>query len=229
MDPALITITAPHSAEAEQFRLLKNNILFPEKRDPAKCIMITSTAPMEGKSFVAANLAVAIANSLDEYVLLVDCDLRRPTLHKLFGYDQAAGLSQYLAEEKKLSEILIKTNLGKLTLLPAGTIPHNPSELLSSGLMRQLIKEARQRYSDRFIIFDTPPPYITSEVNALARQVDGVIIVIRNGQTKKKAVEALVNVYGREKILGAVHNFSPKPPGYKYHSIYQYHAAGKHV
>ncbi len=217
----LVTLTKPDSIEAEQFRLLKNNILFPEKGTPPRSIMITSASPGEGKSFVASNLAVSIAQNIDEHVLLMDCDLRSPKIHSIFNLPQGPGLSEYLSQEMLLSPLLVKTFVSKLTILPAGSIPKNPSELLSSEQMRKLIREVRLRYRDRYIIIDTPPPYITSEANALVRQVDGVIMVIRHGKTRKKDVEDIINIYGREKIIGVVQNFAEKRTGYGY-GYYKY-------
>ncbi len=216
IDSTLVTLAAPRSLEAEQFRLLKNNILFPENGSPPRSIMVTSPSPEEGKSFVAANLAVSIAQSIDEHVLLMDCDLRKSTLHELFGLHVKYGLSDYLATGRTLSSVLKKTYIDKLTILPGGKIPHNPSELLSSEQMRRLMNEVKQRYSDRYIIIDTPPPYITSEGNALVRNVDGIILVVRNGKTRKKDVEDVIQIYGKEKILGVVYNFAEKSPGYGY-------------
>jgi exopolysaccharide/PEP-CTERM locus tyrosine autokinase len=216
-NPALVTATKPHSPASEQFRLLKNNILFPEKGNPPKTIMVTSASPHEGKSFVAANLAVSIAQSIDEYVLLMDCDLRSPTIHTLFGYDdKGQGLSDYLANSIPLSSVLKKTSVNKLTLLTAGQIPSNPSELLSSDQMRRLLHEVKLRYNDRYVIIDTPPPYMTSETNAIARFVDGIILVVRQGKTRTKEVADILDIYGREKILGVVTNFSKKTIGYGY-------------
>ncbi len=212
----LVTGLKPQSVEAEQFRQLKNNILFPEKGNPPRSIMITSTSPSEGKSFVAANLAVSIAQGIDEFVFLMDCDLRKPSIHSLFGLNDSQGLAEYLNGKKPLSDLLTKTFLDKLTLLPAGKIPPNPSELLSSDQMRRLIHEVKQRYSDRYIIIDTPPPYLTSETSAIARQVDGIVIVVRQGKTNKKAVFDLIDIYGRDKIIGVVYNFAKKRIGYGY-------------
>jgi len=216
IDPVLVTGLEPQSIEAEQFRLLKNNILFPEKGNPPKSIMITSFSPSEGKSFVAANLAISIAQNIDEYVLLLDCDLRSPSIQPMFGLEGNPGLSEYLSKGKPLSSLLVKTFLDKLTILPAGEIPTNPSELLSSDRMKKLIREIKLRYSDRYIIFDTPPPHLTSETNAIARQVDGIVIVIKQGQTRKKDVLDLIDIYGKEKILGVVYNFARKRTGYGY-------------
>jgi len=216
VDASLVTVTRPHSAEAEQFRQLKNTILFPEKGEPPRTIMVTSASPSEGKSFVSSNLAVSIAQSIDEYVLLMDCDLRKPSIHSRFGYSEIDGLSEYLSSAKPLSSLLVKTFLDKLTILPGGTIPSNPSELLSSEQMRRLLHEVRLRYSDRYIIIDTPPPSMTSETNALARQVDAVIIVIREGMTRVKDVQNIIDIYGKEKIFGVVKNFSKPKSRYGY-------------
>jgi protein-tyrosine kinase len=208
IDPMLVTGLNPQSMESEQFRLLKNNILFPEKGTVPKCIMITSTAPGEGKSFVAANLAITLSQSMDEYVLLMDCDLRAPAIHSMFGYNNPHGLSEYLSKAKPLSSLLVNSFMDKLKVLPAGQIPDNPSELLSSEQMRRLIHEVKLRYSDRYIIIDTPPPSLTSETSAISRQVDGIVIVIKQGQTRKKDILNVIDIYGREKILGIVYNFA---------------------
>lgn len=221
VDKSLVSVLNPDSKEAEQFRLLKNNILFPETGLPPKSIMVTSSSPNEGKSFVASNLAASIAQSIDEYVVLMDCDLRKPTIHKIFGLSGKDGLSQYLLNQKPLSTMLLKTFINKLTILPAGPIPRNPSELLSSGHMRNLIHEMTLRYNDRYIIIDTPPPYITSEASVISRHVDGIIIVIRHGKTRKKDVADIIDIYGKEKIIGVVQNFAEKRPGYGY-GYYKY-------
>ncbi len=226
IDPMLVAALKPQSVEAEQFRLLKNNILFPEKGTPPKCIMITSSSPGDGKSFVAANLAISLSQNIDEHVLLVDCDLRSPSIHSLFGLGNTKGLSEYLSRAEPLSSLLVKTALNKLTLLPAGEIPSNPSELLSSEHMRQLIHEFKQRYNDRYIIIDTPPPYLTSETGAISRQVDGIVIVVQQGRTRKQDLLDLIDVYGRDKIMGVVYNFARKKVGYGY-GKYGYGQYGK--
>ena len=219
LDANLITHLTPHSFEAEQFRILKTTILFPHKGIPPRTIMVTSTSPGEGKSFVASNIAISIAKSIDEHVLLMDCDLRLPSLHKRFGFTDIPGLSEYLRGKISLGSILKKTPINKLSLLPAGKPPANPSELISSEQMRRLIHEVKNRYEDRYIIIDSPPPYLTAEANALARQVDGIVIVVKTGKTKRADVQDLIDTYGREKILGVVKNFSERQQGFK---KYQY-------
>ncbi len=215
----VVAYSRPHSPEAEQFRMLKTTILFPDKALPPRTIMITSSAPGEGKSFVAANLAVSMANGIDEHVLLMDCDLRKPTLHRLFGFsDKLSGLTEYLTHGVPLVDILRKTRVPKLTLLPCGTPPPNPSELISSEQMKKLILEVKSRYPDRYIIIDAPPPDVTAEANALARQVDAIIIVVKTGYSKKTALKDIVETYGREKILGVVKNYAEKTKLYDYGS-----------
>lgn len=224
LDNSIVIHSKPHSIEAEQFRILKNSILFPDNGNPPRSIMVTSTAPGEGKSFVAANLAVSIAKSIDEYVLLMDCDLRMPSIHLKFGYSDSdlPGLSEYLSEAKPLSSILKRTAIDKLSFLPAGKPPDNPSELISSDQMKNLLNEVKARYEDRYIIIDSPPPYLTSEANALARQVDAIVIVVKTGKTKKGDLQDLIDTYGRKKILGVVKNFADQHKRYGNKSSYGY-------
>jgi capsular exopolysaccharide synthesis family protein len=176
--------------------------------------MVTSTAPGEGKSFIASNLAISIAQSIDEHVLLMDCDLRKPSIDAMFGFNDVNGLSEYLLTAKPISSLLLATFLNKLKILPAGHIPDNPSELLSSDLMKNLLGEVKSRYEDRYIIVDTPPPYVTSETSALARQIDGIILVVRQGRTIKQDILDVIEIYGRDKIIGVVYNDAKALIGY---------------
>lgn len=218
----LISVQKPHSMEAEQFRVLKNSLLFLESGDPPRSIMVTSTSHGEGKSFVASNLAVAIASSIDDHVLLVDCDLHKPTVHSMFGLANKKGLSNYLTQGGPLSSFMVKTFLEKLTVIPGGTRPSNPSELISSEQMRRLIEEVEVRYNDRYILLDAPPPLITSETNALAKHVDGILLVVKHGHTQKDRIQDIIDLYGREKILGVVYNFARGKFGLDYGYKYRY-------
>ncbi len=218
----LISVQKPHSLEAEQFRVLKNSLLFPESGNPPRTIMVTSTSHGEGKSFVASNLAVAIASSIDEHVLLVDCDLHNPTIHTMFGLKNNKGLSTFLTQDKSLSSLMKKTFLRKLTVLPGGPPPANPSELISSEQMRRLVNEVKARYDDRYIILDAPPPLITSETNALAKQVEGILLVVKHGYARKDRIQDIIDIYGREKMLGVVYNFAKDKFGLNYSDKYRY-------
>ena len=207
MDPALITYHDPASVEAEIFKILRSNILFPQTGKPPRSIMITSATPGDGKSFVAANLAISIAQGVEEHVLLIDCDMRRSSIHQKFGlHGDVPGLSDFLSKGQTLASLLKKTAVDKLTILPGGVAPHNPSELLSSQAMQHLLKETQNRYSDRYIIVDSPPPQLTAETTALAKYIDGIIIVVRYGSTPKDLVAELVEKLGRDKIIGVVMN-----------------------
>ena len=207
IDPHLITYHDPGSVEAEIFKILRTNILFPKTGHPPRTIMVTSAIPGDGKSFVAANLAISIAQGVEEHVLLMDCDMRRSSIHNCFGYrDTVPGLSDYLSNRQPLEHLLIKTVVDKLTILPGGIPPHNPAELLSSQAMKNLLRETKERYKDRYIIVDSPPPQLTAETAALAKTIDAIIVVVKYASTPKDLVKELIDKLGREKIIGVVMN-----------------------
>jgi protein-tyrosine kinase len=228
IDPNLVVYHDPSSVEAEIFKILRNNILFPKEGTPPPSIMVTSAIPGDGKSFVAANLAISIAQGVEEHVLLMDCDMRRSTIHRSFGFDDdVPGLSEYLSKGIQLPALLKKTVVDKLTILPGGTTPSNPSELLSSQAMKALLEQVKNRYHDRFIIVDSPPPHLTAETKALAKHVDGIIIVVRSGKTPKSLVDKLMEKLGREKILGVVLNGHRIPVMERYgYGRYKYYKKG---
>jgi protein-tyrosine kinase len=206
IDKNMVTLLKPQSFEAEQFKILRTNLLFPSSGKSPRTIMVTSSVPDEGKSLIAANLAVSIAQSIQEYVLLIDCDIRRPCIHTQFGFGDVPGLSDHLSKGIPVSSLLLKTKVNKLSILPGGTLHHNPSELVSSQQMSRLLQEVKYRYSDRFIVIDSPPPKLTAETSALSRQVDGVLLVIEFGRTSREMVSDLVKTIGKEKIIGIVLN-----------------------
>lgn len=208
IDGKLITLLKPHSYESEQFKMLRTKLLFPNSGNPPRSVMVTSAALEEGKSFVSANLAISIAQTTDRYVLLMDCDLRTPCVHSLFGFNEMPGLSEYLSGEMALSSLLLRTNINGLTILPGGAPPHNPSELLSSEKMSELIEEVKAKYNDRYIIIDSPPPLIMAGTTVIARQVDGIVVVVKYGSTPADLVTELIDTVEKEKILGIVMNES---------------------
>ena len=210
IDEDIVAYAESDSIEAEQFKMLRTNILFPVSGKPPRLILVTSAMPGEGKSFVAANLAVSIARNINEHVLLVDCDLRKPCIHTRFGYKNVQGLSEYLSRNIPLASLLLKTKIEKLTLLPGGKIPDNPSELLSSEAMKELLVEVKERYKDRIIIIDSPPPQLTAETNVIARLVDGILLVVKYGFTKREMVAEMIARLGKEKVLGVVFNWLSK-------------------
>jgi protein-tyrosine kinase len=226
IDPSLVSLVDPDGYEADLFRLLRTRILFPQPQagDPPRTILVTSALAEEGKSFVAANLAINMARNVDQHVLLVDCDLRKPTIHSKFGFNGIKGLSEYLSSSVELSSLLIKSSVDKLTILPSGAPPQNPSELISSAKMAALIQELKTRYHDRYIILDSPPPMMAPETSAIAKSVDGILLVVKYGATSMDLVEELMTHLDREKIIGAVINqFNTREfRRYSYNKYYRY-------
>jgi capsular exopolysaccharide synthesis family protein len=219
---SLVTISAPDSAEAGDFKVLRGQILFPRDRKVPHSILVTSAFPGEGKSFIASNLAATLALSEDEHVLLVDADLRRAKVHRLFGSPNVRGLHDYLIEAKGLDELLVKTGIEKLSILTAGKVPRNPSELLSSNMMVRFLEEAKHKYKEHFVIIDSPPSQITSEVKFLSEHVDGIIFVVLAQKTPRRDISRAFDSLGRDKILGIVFNgYDQGRKGYhKYYDQY---------
>ena len=223
---SIVMLSAPDSADAETFKVLRGQILFPKDRKVSRSMLVTSTFPAEGKTYVASNLATALAMSIDDYVLAIDADLRRPRLHNMFGYSKVKGLHDYLVGNAPLDELIIKTGIDKLSVLPAGKPPRNPTELVSSNMMVKFLEEVKELNQDRFIIIDSPPSSVTAESKFLAQHVDGIIFVVMANKTPRKDIEKAIDNLGREKILGIVFN------GYEqvrksYHRYYDRYYKGK--
>ena len=201
----LITQLNPRSPISEQYRTLRTNLEFSSVDNPLKSILVTSSSPSEGKSMTTANLAVVYAQQ-GLKVLLIDADLRKPTVHYTFRLDNLRGLSNILVNEATIEETAYATGIGNLDVISSGPIPPNPSELLGSKRMEGLIQEASSSYD--LIIFDTPPVLAVTDAQILGNVVDGTILVIRSGQTEYelaiKAKEALEPA--RAKLLGTVLN-----------------------
>jgi protein-tyrosine kinase len=192
---------------SEIFKVLRSRILHPHNTEKSiKTVMITSAVPKEGKSFVTANLGISLAQGMDQHSLLVDCDLRRPSLASLLGVSKSFGLTDYLRDDVPLPNLIMKTIIDKLSIIPSGRPPLNPSELLSSAKMMALSDELAQRYDDRIIILDSPPIMVAAESSVLAGLVDAVILVVREGVSKKNEIQKTIDTIGKNKILGMVYN-----------------------
>lgn len=204
---SLVVLKNPGSVAAEQFRFLRSQIVRPQEGSPPRTILITSSLQGEGKTFTACNLAVTIALGLDEHVLLVDADLRSPTMHTLFGLDlPQKGLANHLEHNEPLENLLLNTSINKLTLLPAGPETENPAELLSSKRMHALISQVRDRYPDRFVIFDSPPVNLAPETMAIANEVDAVFLLLLRGKTPRQVARATMERFKKEKLFGLIFN-----------------------
>ncbi|WP_334329716.1 CpsD/CapB family tyrosine-protein kinase [Companilactobacillus sp. HBUAS59699] len=201
----LITYNHPQDAVAEQFRTVRTNIQFTAVDKQIKSIVFTSSAPSEGKSTVSNNFAVTCADQGSK-VVLIDSDLRRPTIHKTFGIDNRIGLSNYLLGTAKVDEILQPALVRNLSIIPSGPIPPNPSELLGSNRLKQLLKELEERFD--ILILDAPPVNTVTDTQVLASVVDGVVMVVPQGIAIKAGVrhakESLELVHAH--IIGAIMN-----------------------
>jgi protein-tyrosine kinase len=210
VDSHVVCITEPHSLAAEQYKKLRARILRATTKEVHNTIMITSSDVGEGKSLTAVNLAVALSSEFDYTVLLVDADLRKPSIHKYLGIGQRKGLSNYLKGEVPLADVLVKTGIGKLVLLPSGDPQENATELLSSERMKMLVRELKARYRDRYIIFDSSPLLATADPISLGGLMDNVLFVIQEGRTSQKAIMQALSLTKGWNILGAVFNNVPE-------------------
>ena len=205
-DDKLVVFSDPSSTLSENFRLLRAQILYPPSGKPYKKILITSTMPGSGKSFVCANLGISLAQGLDQHALLVDCDLRRSKLAAMFNCPTSRGLVNHLRDGEDLGRLIAKTGMRKLSLIPSGPQPANPAELLGSAKVDRMFAELSSRYNDRFILIDTPPTQEASETAVLAQHVDGVVLVIRWGLGDRGPLKQLVDSLDQDKIIGVVFN-----------------------
>lgn len=209
LSPLIIVHWQPESLIVEQIKRIRTHILHYSKTpSPPRTIMVTSALSGEGKSLLAANVAVTIAQGLTETVLLVDSDMRNPTLHEYFGRPQNPGLSDYLATALELNDVIQETQIPRLRFIAGGGRKKNPIELISSERMAGLISHVREEDGNRFIVFDTTPIALTNEPRILAKVVDGVILVVRQGVTNRNAVKEAISFLEKDKIIGMVLNGS---------------------
>ncbi len=203
---SLVTISNPRSPISEAYRTLRTNLEFSSLDKPLKTMVVTSAGPEEGKSTTLANLAVTLAQA-EKKVILVDCDLRRPSQHEIFGVANGVGLTSMVVDEEAFKNPpLQETPAPNLKLLPSGPLPPNPSELLGSRRMEEIIATLRERAD--LVLFDAPPIIAVTDAAVLASKVDGVLLVIRAGTTKRdhaqRAKALLEKVNAR--LVGAVLN-----------------------
>lgn len=205
-EPTLAAVAAPLSHVAEEYRKIKETLVtYCKKERFQNLIMVTSAAPGEGKTVTAINLAASLAQEYDHTVLLIDADLRRPTCHRYLGYENTSGLADCLLDGKDVGECLIKTGIGRLSLLPSGRVVDNPTELFSSNSMKLLLKDIKNRYADRFIIVDTPPVLPFAETRSLSGIVDGALLVVREGVASLDDIQEAIEALGK-KVVGLIYN-----------------------
>ncbi|PKF89119.1 capsular biosynthesis protein [Bacillus sp. BA3] len=201
----LIAQNNPKSPITEQYRLIRTNIQFSSVDKEIKTIVVTSSEPNDGKSTTAANLAIVLAQE-EKNVLLVDADLRKPSVHYAFNLSNIHGLTSVLTKKMGLRKTILNSNVSNLDILTSGPIPPNPSELLNSKAIETAIDELKEIYD--YIIFDTPPVLVVPDSQIVANKCDGVIMVVASGKTNKqsavKAKELLLKA--NTSLLGVVLN-----------------------
>ena len=201
----LIVFEEPMSPAAETFRMVRTNLAFMSQDEPLRSLVVTSALPLEGKTTVATNLATSLAQ-YGRSTLLVDADLRRPRVHRVFGVDSDIGLTSLVVGEATLREAVRSTQVDGLSILPAGPIPPNPSELLHSSAFNRLKEDLLQHYD--WVIFDSPPMGAVTDAAVLAPQLDAVVLVVRAGRTTRDSIlsaqKQLRSVSGR--LVGSVLN-----------------------
>jgi non-specific protein-tyrosine kinase len=209
--PDLITLTSPRSAAAEAYRTLRTNLTFFAALDkPIETLVVTSAAPDEGKSIVLANLAVTMAQG-ERRTVLVDADLRQPSLHEVFGITNDRGLTTMIVEEVALdAPPLVDSGVDNLQLVPSGPLPPNPADILGSHKMEQAIAALQDRAD--VVLFDVPPVVAASDGAVLGTKVDGVLLVVRAGHTRRDHVQRAKDLLERAhvRIVGAVLNDAPR-------------------
>jgi len=216
----MITPDGARTSAAEDFRVIKRPLLHAAAargaRQHANLIIVTSALPGEGKTYCAINLAMSIAMEKDHRVLLVDADVARPAVLGTLGIEPAPGLMDVLLDDEyRLSDLILRTNVPSLTLLPAGRSNRHSTELLASQAMLGLLDEIAGRYPDRVVVFDSPPLLMTTEASVLASRMGQVVLVIAAETTSQRAVkEALERLGTCERISLICNKARPMPAQY---------------
>jgi len=199
-----ISLLQPDSFVAEQFRALRGRIDAMAAKRPIRSVAVTSAMPGEGKTTAAVNLALVTAMSLERRVLLIDCDLRKPKVHQALGLRPEAGLAEVLSGQIGLGDALLKVDGVNLEVLAVRGRPANPSELLSSAAMRDLVEEVSKRY-DR-VILDTPAALGLPDAKIIADLCDGAVMVVRADYTSQEDAQTLLELLDRARVLGLLLN-----------------------
>ena len=227
-DLGMVTAASGRTRLLEDFRVIKRPLLqraFAERAEgekPGNLIMVTSSLPGEGKTYCAINLAMSIAMELDHTVLLVDADVARPSVLRSLGLPAHRGLMDILLDDKiDMADVMLRTNVDTLSILPAGTSTPRATELLASSAMSSLVDEIAHRYPDRVVIFDSPPLLLTSESRVLASHMGQIVMVVEAQTTTQHAVkEALHQLEGYQNV-NLIYNKTREFPGIE--ETYDYH------
>ncbi|MBK5966091.1 exopolysaccharide biosynthesis protein [Thiocystis minor] len=203
-----IFVSKEHDPIEHAYKVVRTHVLQRMRANGWRTLAITSAGEGNGKTLTAINLGISLAREVNQTVLLVDLDLRRPSLGRYFVPEGHPGLSDYLMGEAELSEILIHPNIERLVILPGHKPFIHSSEILSSPRMVQLVREIRSRYEDRMTLFDMPPLLASDDVIAFLPYLDAVLLVVEEGKTTKEEIQHAQQLLGVEKIIGMVLNKS---------------------
>lgn len=197
---------------ADVYRMLRTKVLQSMRQNNWNTLGVTSANPNEGKSLTTINLALSLARELNQTVLLVDFDLRRPTIHRYFGLDNKLGLSDYIAGQAKIEEIFVNPGVERLVLLPGRERILNSSETLSSPQFLALIEDVKTRYADRIVLFDLPPLLLLDDALTMAPFIDAFLLVVEDGVTEEGDLLSAKKMLTDVNILGSVLNKSENLP-----------------
>lgn len=200
-------------AATNSYRMLRTQVLRKLKENGWNVLAVTSPRRGAGKSLTALNLAFSLAQDMNQTVLLVDADLREPAIHRYLGYEPALGLSDYLRDRVPLERLLVNPNVERLVVLPGRESVANSSEMLASARMRDLVQELKRRYADRVVVFDVPALLDSDDALAFSPNVDALLLVVREGRTRKADVTRAVSVIEGVPLLGTVLNDASEPWG----------------
>jgi len=196
------------SASAAAYKILCTQVLRHMRAERMKTLAVLSPSPGEGKTLTAINLGISVSRELGHSVLLVDADLRRPGVHRYFGLEVDAGLSEHLLDAVPLEEILVNPGIPAFVLLPGGKPLPNSAEMLGSVRMRELVEELKGRYASRIVIFDLPPALSVADAIAFVPNVDAAIMVVEEGRTAADEILRVADLLGPTPLLGTVLNNS---------------------
>ena len=196
----------PLSPEIDCYKVLRTKIQQLTVEKGWNTVMITSALPGEGKTLTAINLALTFSRAYNQTAMLVDCDLRSQSIHRVLGFKSEAGLIEYLVDDRPLQECIVWPGIDKLTVMSGGRTISDSTELLGSPRMQTLVKEMKGRYDDRYVLFDVPPLLLGADALALAPFIDCIIMVVDEDRTSTKDVQKAVKMLPAEKFLGFVMN-----------------------
>jgi non-specific protein-tyrosine kinase len=225
LDPAVLVANRCICIETdalivEHYKLLRTQILQRTRTKGWNTVMITSPNPGEGKTTTAINLALTFAREFSNTVLLVDADLKQQAIHKKLGYTSPAGLSDYLLYDKPMNDLIVWPGIEKLTIISGGNIIDNSTELLGSSRMQELVHEMKNRYDDRYVLFDVPPLLAVADAVAFAPLVDAILMVVDEGKTTNNDIKTALQMIPRDKFLGFAIN--RQELGRRYYADYYY-------